>query len=89
MSSTAFLPFWGTLRGVKPRTQRTKTRIGTFHVELSRGYSLPPVAVGMRGFQLRLHVMTLKANPTSVTTRQEPITDQRPQPQGCDQDEIY
>lgn len=53
MFSNPELPFWGTLCGVKPRTERTQARIATFGVELSHGHPLPPVAVEMRDSRFR------------------------------------
>ena len=53
MFSNPELPFGGTLRGVKPRTEGTKARIGTFHGELPHGHPLSPVAVEMRGSSFR------------------------------------
>ena len=50
MPSTPKLPFWGTLRDVKPRHGGTKTWIGTFCGELRMATPLPPVAVEMRGY---------------------------------------
>jgi hypothetical protein len=76
MPSTPEWPFWGKLRGVKLRTEHTKTRTWTFHVGLSPDL-LPPVAVEMRGSSLEGGssegaCMTVKDDPTSVNQNARP-----------------